>query len=112
MEKKAQLLRVGKDSAGSHKVHESKFLSSHFQKFDDGGPQTPIRPSLLLSWVSSGRPPSLTLAWIRAWNTIENSQIQLGLCWVAALCWVSQGPREQVSQFPFSKMFGGGRVFL
>ena len=63
--------------------------------------RTPIRPSLLLSWVSSDRPPSLTLVWIRAWNTVENSQIQLGLCWISALCWVSQGPQEQVSQFPF-----------
>ena len=51
MEKKAHLLRVGKDSAGSHKGQETKFLGED--------PQTPIRPSLLLSWVSSDRPPSL-----------------------------------------------------
>ena len=106
MEKKAHLLRVGKDSAGSHKVHSSRAsFSVPIFKNCLGGPQTPSRPSLLLSWVSSGRPPSLTLVWIRAWNTIENSQIQLGLCWVSALCWVSQGPREQVSQFPFSTIF-------
>ena len=30
MEKKAHLLRVGIDSAGSHKGHESRFPSSHF----------------------------------------------------------------------------------
>ena len=41
MEKKAHLLQVGKDSAGSHKVHESKFLSSHFQQFSGGGPPDP-----------------------------------------------------------------------
>ena len=34
--KKAHFLRVGKDSAGSHKVHESKFLSSYFQTFSGG----------------------------------------------------------------------------
>ena len=39
--KKAHLLRVGIDSAGSHKGHESKFLSSHFQNFSGGGPPGP-----------------------------------------------------------------------
>ena len=67
-EKKAHLLRVGIDSAGSHKGHDSKFLSSHFQRFSGGGPPPHIRPSLLLIWVSPDRPPSLTLVWIRAWN--------------------------------------------
>ena len=38
MEEKAHLLWVGKDSAGSHKGHESKILSSHFQKISGGGP--------------------------------------------------------------------------
>ena len=41
MEKKAHLLRVGIDSAGSHKGHESKFLSSHFQRSSGGGPPDP-----------------------------------------------------------------------
>ena len=40
-EKKAHLLRVGKDSAGFHKVHESKFLSSYFLKFSGGEPPDP-----------------------------------------------------------------------
>ena len=61
MEKKAHLLRVGKDSAGSHKVHESKFLSSHFQIFSGGGPPDPIRPSnislLLVGFHLAGPPP-------------------------------------------------------
>ena len=39
--KKAHLLRVGIDSAWSHKGHESKFLSSHFQRFSGGGPPRP-----------------------------------------------------------------------
>ena len=74
MGKKAHLLRVGIDSAGPHKGHESKFLSSHFQKFS-GPPPPPnhIRPSLFLSWVSPDRPPSLTLVLIHTWNTIETS---------------------------------------
>ena len=46
MEKiKVHLLRVGKDSAGSHKGHESKFLSSHFQNFSGGGPPSGLHCS-------------------------------------------------------------------
>ena len=77
--KKAHLLWVGKDSAGSDKGPGSKFLSFHFQNFSGGGPQTPRPPSGLLSWVSPDRPPSLALVWIHAWNAIEYSHIQLGL---------------------------------
>ena len=36
MENTTHVLQVGKDSAGSRKGHESKFLSSHFQKFSGG----------------------------------------------------------------------------
>ena len=54
MEKKAHLLRVGKGSAGSHNVHQSKFLSSHFQRFSGGGPpdthQAFIAPELGFIW--------------------------------------------------------------
>ena len=45
MEKKAHLLQIGIDSAGSHKGHESKFLSSHFQRFSEGGPPDPPPPN-------------------------------------------------------------------
>ena len=43
-EEKAHL-QVGKDSAGSHKGHESKFLSSHFQKISGGGPPSGLHCS-------------------------------------------------------------------
>ena len=44
VQKKPHLLRVGIDSAGFHKGHESKVLSSHFQRFSFV-PDHPPRPT-------------------------------------------------------------------
>ena len=71
----------------------------HFKNILGEDPQTPIRPSLLLSCVSTDRPPSLTLVWIRAWNTIEHSDSAGSLLCLSTLLGQGHGSKFLRSHF-------------